>query len=42
MGWDDCGVRVLKEPVMRLLWDGGEAELLRENGLYFANVVVQG
>ena len=40
--WDECGVRVLKEPVMRLLWEGGEAELRRENGLYFVEAMVSG
>ena len=38
--WDECGVRVLKEPVMCVLWEGGEAELQRENGLYFVEAVV--
>ena len=40
MLWDECGVRVLKEPVMQLLWDGGAAALQRENGLYFVDAVV--
>ena len=39
--WDECGVRVLKEPVMRLLWEGGEAEIQRENGLYFVEAMVR-
>jgi len=33
--WDVYGARVLKEPVMKIKFPDGDADLWRENGLYF-------